>query len=96
MSEPTKQFIVCLDRTVDHLDTTYGPFDTIDEAEAWLVKRGFQDDAHQWTHRILELQPDLDQDFINSLAADKKANTEYLQRQADLAAKMQRLKDLQS
>lgn len=76
-----KQFIVCLDRTVEHLDTTYGPFPSIDAAEEWLKGHGFHDEipAGTWPF-ILELQPELDQDFIEGLAADKKANAELLQR----------------
>lgn len=97
MSEPTKQFIVSLTEAFDHLDVTFGPFPSVDAAEAWLKKHGFLDEPDDfWTHRILKLQPELDQDFIDTLAADKKANEEHLQRQAVLAAKMQRLRNIQN
>ncbi len=97
MSEPTKQFIVSLTEALDHLGTTYGPFPSVDAAEAWLKKHGFLDDPEDfWVHRILELQPELPQDFIDDLAKDKKANEEHLQRQAGFAAKMQRLRNIQN
>lgn len=89
----TKQYIVCLTSIIDPLDTTYGPFPTVDAAEAWLKKRGLTDDSDL---RILELQPDLDQDFIDGLAADKKANAEILRQQKELNDNMERLKDLQT
>ena len=89
MSEPTKQFIVSLNRTVDHLDTTYGPFPSVDAAEEWLKGHGFLDDPEDfWVHRILELQPELSQDFINDLAADKKANAELIQRRIEAKEKL--------
>lgn len=89
MSEPTKQYIVSLTGTVLTLDITYGPFPSIVAAEAWLERHGFLDDPEDfWVHRILELQPELSQDFINDLAADKKANAELIQRRIEAKEKL--------
>ncbi len=74
-NKPQVRFVVCLTRTVDQRDTVYGPFDTDKEAKAWLVKRGFQDEpVAYWTHRILELAPELDQDHLDEIAEFRKAN----------------------
>jgi len=87
-------YIISLNRTVDHLDTTYGPFPSVDAAEAWLKGHGFLDDPEDfWVHRILELQPELPQDFIDGLAADKKANAELIQRRTEAEDRMERLKE---
>jgi len=94
MSEPTKQYIVSLTEAFDPLDVTFGPFPSVDAAEAWLKGHGFLDDPEDfWVHRILELQPELPQDFIDDLAKDKKANVEVMQRRIEAEDRMERLKE---
>lgn len=74
-NKPQVRFVVCLTRTVDQRDTVYGPFDTDKEAKAWLVERGFHDEpVEYWTHRILELAPELDKDHLDEIAEFRKAN----------------------
>ena len=72
-NKPKVRYIVCLTSTIEHLDTTYGPFDSVDEAKAWLVKRGFHDEpVAYWTHRILELASELDKDHLDEIAEFRK------------------------
>jgi len=60
-----KQFVVCLSRNVDPLDTVYGPFSTFASAEKWLQDRGFEEEPEPfWEHRILELEPELPLDTL--------------------------------
>ncbi len=69
MSKPTKQFVVCLSRNVDPLDSVYGPFPTFKLAEKWLQERGFEHEPEPfWEHRILELETDLPQDTLDEIA----------------------------
>ncbi len=74
-NKPQVRFVVCLTRTVDQRDTVYGPFDTDKEAKEWLAERGFQDEpVAYWTHRILELTPELDKGHLDEIAEFRKAN----------------------
>lgn len=74
-NKPQVRFVVCLTRTVDQRDTVYGPFDTAEDAKAWLVKRGFHDEpVAYWTHRILELAKELDKDHLDEIATFRKEN----------------------
>ena len=74
-NKPAVRYIVCLTETVEQHDTTYGPFDSAKEAKEWLVKRGFHDEpVAYWTHRILELAPELDKDHLDEIAEFRKAN----------------------
>ncbi len=74
--EPAVRYIICPTLgNLDPLDTTYGPFETIDDAEAWAKKHGMMDEPQlYWEFRILELKPTMDQDQLDEIAEFRKAN----------------------
>lgn len=67
MTAENKQYVVCLDRNIGHMDPVYGPFPSVDAAETWLEKRGFKDEPElYWEWYVLELEADLNPKFFDA------------------------------